>query len=101
MANKNIQRSRSTCDLTWLSPQYSVVMVYKRHLGGVAMAPYKVTPGLWTWSWRARVGVVPCVHKEGVSGSSKPANKFKKIIKHVKSITTQLYISKEHTNYTM
>jgi hypothetical protein len=40
-------------------------------------------------------------HKEGVSSPSKPANKCKQIIKHVKSITTQLYISKEHENYTM
>jgi hypothetical protein len=47
------------------------------------------------------VGVVLGVHKEGFSGSSKPANKCRQIIKHVKSITTQLYISKEHANYTM
>jgi len=47
------------------------------------------------------VGVVPSVHKEGVSGPSKPATKCRQIIKQVKSIITQLYISKEHANYTM
>jgi hypothetical protein len=40
--------------------------------------------------------VVPGVHNEGVSGPSKPVNKCRQIIKHVKSITTQLNISKEH-----
>jgi hypothetical protein len=44
------------------------------------------------------VGMVPCVHKERVSGPSKLANKCKKIIKQIKSITTQLYISKEYAN---
>jgi hypothetical protein len=34
------------------------------------------------------VGVVPCVHKEGVFGPSKPTNKYGQIIKQVKSITT-------------
>jgi len=98
MENKNIQRSRSACNLTWPFP---AGMVYKCHLGGVAMVQYTVTPGLWTWSWRAQVSVVPGVHKEKVSGPLKPANKCRHIIKHVKSITTQLYISKEHANYTM
>ncbi len=46
MENKNIQRNRSACDLTWPSPQYLAVTVYKRHLGGVVVAQYTVTYGV-------------------------------------------------------
>jgi hypothetical protein len=84
MENKNIQWSRSACDLTWPSPQYPAVTVYKRHLGGVSMASYKVTLGMWTWSWRARVGMVPCVHKEGVSGPSNLRTNLKKLLNTLK-----------------
>lgn len=86
MENKNIQLSWSAYDLTWSSPLYTVAMVYKRHLGGVATEQYTVTPKLWTWSWRARVVMVSDVHKEGVSGPSIPANKCRQIIKDVKII---------------
>jgi hypothetical protein len=73
-------------------------MVYKRHLGGVAAAQYTVTLRVWTWTWMVRVCVVPDVHKDEVSVPSKPGKKFRQIIKHVKSIITQLYISKEYAN---
>jgi hypothetical protein len=79
MEKKNIQLSWSARDLTWSSPSYPTALVYKRHLGGVATA--QLTPELWTWSWRARVGAVPDVHKEGVSGPSIPANKCRQIIR--------------------
>jgi hypothetical protein len=81
MEKKNIQHSWFAHDLTWSSLLYSATMVYKRHMGGVATAQYAVTPELWTWSWRARVGAVPHVHMEGVSGPSIPANKCRQIIR--------------------
>jgi hypothetical protein len=52
MENKNIQQSRSTCDLAG-TPPYFAGVVYKRHLGGVAVAQYTVAPRVWTWMWTA------------------------------------------------
>jgi hypothetical protein len=69
-------------------------MVYKRRLCGVAQ--YIMAPVAWMWTWTARACIVSSTHKEEVSGPSKPANKFRQRIKHVKSIITQLYISKEN-----
>jgi hypothetical protein len=77
--NKNIQLSWSAYDLTWSSLPYPVAIVYKRHLGGVATPQYIVASELWTWSWGAQVGMVPDVHKNGVSGPSIHANKCRQI----------------------
>jgi hypothetical protein len=79
MENKNIQLCWSARDLTWARPPYPATMVYKQHLVGVATPQYIVAPKLWAWSWGARVGVVPEVHKEGVSSPSIPGNKCKQI----------------------
>jgi hypothetical protein len=43
------------------------------------MPQYIVAPELWEWSWGARVGVVPDVHKDGVFGPLIPENKCKQI----------------------
>jgi hypothetical protein len=74
MENNNIQLSWFARDLTRSSLPFPVGLDYKRHLGGVATAQYVVTPELWTWSWRAWVGVVPNVHKDEVSDPSIPVN---------------------------
>jgi hypothetical protein len=84
MEKKNIQLSWSARDLTRSSPPYPTRMVYKLHPGGVATAQYAVTLELWMWLWRARVGAVPDVHKEGVSDPSILANKCIQIIKDFK-----------------
>jgi hypothetical protein len=86
MENNNIQLSWFARDLTWSSSPYQAGMVYKWHLGGMATMQYVVTPELWTWSWRARVGMVLDVHKEEISGPSIPMNKYIQIIKDVKII---------------
>jgi hypothetical protein len=75
MEKKNIQLCWSACDLTWSHLPYPASMMYKWHLDGVATPQYLVALELWVWSWRARVGVVPDVHKEEVSGPSILANK--------------------------
>jgi len=74
MEKKNIQRSRPTRALVG-TPLYQTVMVYKRHLCG--MAQYIMAPVVWTWTWTARACMVPSAHKEEVSGPLKPANKFR------------------------
>jgi hypothetical protein len=79
MEKKNIQLCWSARDLMWSHLPYPALMVYKWHLGGVATPQYMVAPELWAWSWRARVGVVPDVHKEKVSGPSIPTNKCRQI----------------------
>jgi hypothetical protein len=75
MENCNIQLCWSARDLMCALPLYPVTMVYKRHLGGVATPQYIVPSNLWAWSWGARVGGVPDMLKEGVSGPSIPTNK--------------------------
>jgi hypothetical protein len=79
MENKNIQLCWSARDLMWSHPPYPAAVVYKRHLGGVAMQQYIVAPELWAWSWEAWVGVVPDLHMGGVSGPLIPANKCRQI----------------------
>jgi hypothetical protein len=79
MEKKNIQLCWSARDLTWARPLYLATMVYKRNLGGVATPQYIVPPNLWAWSWGARVGGVPDLYKEGVSGPSISENKFRQI----------------------
>jgi hypothetical protein len=86
METKNIQLCWSARDLTWSSPPYPAAMVYKCHLSGMATAQYTVLPELWTWLWRAWVGMVPDMHKERVSGPSIHGNKCRQIIKDVKII---------------
>jgi len=84
MVNKNTQWSWPGCALAG-TPMYPATMVYKHHLGGVAMAQYTVIPGvwMWTWTWTARECVVLGAHKEEVFGPLKPANKFRQRKKHV------------------
>jgi hypothetical protein len=79
MENCNIQLCLSAHDLTWARPPYPATMVYKRHLGGVATKQYIMQSNLWAWSWGARVGGVPDMHKEGVSSPSIPVNKCRQI----------------------
>lgn len=47
-----------------------------RHM---ATQQYIVAPELRVWSWGVQVGVVPNVHKEGVSGPLIPVNKCRQI----------------------
>jgi hypothetical protein len=75
MANKNIQQKRSARALA-STPPYPAIMIYKCHLGGVAVVQYTVIPGVWTWTWTARVCMVPGAHKEEVSGPLKPARQI-------------------------
>lgn len=86
MENKNIQQSQSAHDLAG-SLSYPAGMIYKRPLGGVAVASYTLTPGVWawtwTWIWTTRECMVPGAHKEEVSNPFKPANKLKQRKKHV------------------
>jgi hypothetical protein len=123
MVNKNTQRSHPARALA-STPPYPTAMVYKRHLGGVAVAvaQYTVIPGVWTWTWTARECVVPSAHKEEVFCPLKPENKFRQRKKHINAcnylvilirktqifltneintlmhVITQLYINKEHAN---
>jgi hypothetical protein len=79
MENCNIQLCWSASNLTWAQPPYPATMVYMPHLGDVATQQYIMPSNQWAWSWGARVGEVPDMHKEGVSGPSIPANKCRQI----------------------